>query len=112
MMKLTIDRSRWLRGETAEKSYLCRPRDKKMCCLGFLALQCGYTLEDITDSETPLLANGNNKFPDSIVEGDEHTEVCCALMRINDDGKLKEYERESKLKTLFKQADILVEFIN
>ena len=111
-MELMIDRLRWLRGETDKDSYLLRASDNKMCCLGFLALQCGYTLEDITDSETPLLADGNNKFPDSIVEDDEHTEVCCALMRINDDGKLKEYEREPKLKTLFKQADILVKFIN
>ena len=32
-----IDRHRWLRGEV--DSYLIRPRDNKMCCVGFYAVQ-------------------------------------------------------------------------
>lgn len=35
MDKLIIDRSRWLRGEGCDASYLLRPADNKMCCLGF-----------------------------------------------------------------------------
>lgn len=35
-MKLTIDRSKWLRGDP--NSMLLRPTDGRMCCLGFLGL--------------------------------------------------------------------------
>lgn len=38
-MKLIIDRKTWLRGEGSLHSYLRRPADDKMCCLGFCAVE-------------------------------------------------------------------------
>lgn len=41
-MKLTIDRSIWLRGEGVDVSYLRRsPGDGKMCCVGIYLQACG-----------------------------------------------------------------------
>ena len=46
-MKLVIDESKWLRGEGHEHSRLLREKDGKMCCLGFLALACGFSEKEI-----------------------------------------------------------------
>lgn len=53
-MDLIIDRAKWLRGTAAVRgSYLLRKEDGKMCCLGFLALACGYTKEEIRGKSSP-----------------------------------------------------------
>jgi len=50
-MKLTIDRSKWWRGNGSRDSALSN-KAKKMCCLGFLSLACGYSEEDIRGLKT------------------------------------------------------------
>ena len=52
-MKLIIDRDRWARGnfrgkiKSEEVICLRHSFNKSMCCLGFYALQCGYSEEEI-----------------------------------------------------------------
>ena len=43
----TIDVARWLRGEDTSASYLLRPYDDKMCCLGQYAKACGFSDQEI-----------------------------------------------------------------
>lgn len=50
-MAVVIDRSKWLQGEYF--SFLLRPRDGRMCCLGFVAKACGATNEQILGKCTP-----------------------------------------------------------
>lgn len=55
----TVKRSKWLRGEGHGNSYLLRPNDGKMCCLGFLGIACGAEKEDIFDNENPHVSQGS-----------------------------------------------------
>lgn len=135
MKKLTIDRKRWLRGEGSEVSALLRKNDGKMCCIGFYALQVGYTPTDIEDIQTPpsLSQQGAELKPDMLrlvteqlnyqLKKPYHTrylanEVCADLMEINDrvdnglDGAFPEEEREERIRKLFAKIDVEVEFIN
>lgn len=52
-MELIIKRPEWLRGEGCAHSYLFRPRDHKMCCLGILAHQCGIEKPILTFISIP-----------------------------------------------------------
>lgn len=52
MRKLIIDRSRWYRGQGGEGSGLLLGNGH-MCCLGFHALACGYTEEEIDGKQYP-----------------------------------------------------------
>lgn len=63
MIKLTIDRQTWIRGDI--RSALLRSKDNKMCCLGFLSLACGYTKEEIRDRVTPFTMLSKDKYPPS-----------------------------------------------
>lgn len=47
MKEVTIYRDSWLRGEGSTKSYLLRPEDNKMCCLGQVSYQFGVPLSSL-----------------------------------------------------------------
>jgi hypothetical protein len=53
VLKFTVDRKRWLRGEGERNSLLLRESDGKMCCLGFACLAAGHTESDIRGVATP-----------------------------------------------------------
>jgi hypothetical protein len=53
MKKLEISRKEWLRGGPSMKSFLYRPDDGKMCCLGFLGRACGLTVKEMEYSSYP-----------------------------------------------------------
>ena len=108
-MRLTISRERWLRGEPNE-SWLLRPEDRKMCCLGFLALACGATEEQITERATPMSVHS---FPvaahpvfSQLLRGKDNAVIAKQLMTTNDDNP-----NEEKLTTLFWQIGVDVEFV-
>lgn len=139
-MKLIIDRLTWLRGEGEDQSYLYRATDKKMCCLGFYALACGLTIQDIDSQCTPLevlrtyhkmiadwlLKDTPNKY--SFPTRKAASDSCTTLMTLNDfvieDDSLpakdedaysevsSEVEREAKLIEEFAKHGVEVEFIN
>lgn len=53
VLKFTVDRKRWLRGEGERNSLLLRAADDKMCCLGFACLAAGHTEGEIRGVATP-----------------------------------------------------------
>jgi hypothetical protein len=91
-MKLTIDRKKWLRG--TGDSFLLSPRDGKMCCLGFYALACGLTENDIRDQLTPVgvYKQHDKRMPEWLFGG---IHGCSAdgvkLMDVNDSEALVEW---------------------
>ena len=52
-LHVVVDRSRWLRGEGSMKSFLFRPTDGKMCCLGFACLANGDNESVISGARSP-----------------------------------------------------------
>jgi hypothetical protein len=133
MLKVVIDRTRWLRGEP-EDSYLLRSEDGKMCCLGFAELAAGATPEEITDSGAPSCVApreglGGLLTPLSPEESRlgykfefKDSKVCGDLMNendeespIDDDGTSDdafEERREVRIAQLGAQAGIFFTFVN
>lgn len=130
-MKLTIERSRWLRGEGDQVSRLLRPSDGKMCCLGFMACQLGYTEAEISNGETPMSAvrvAQKNLWPENMIHEDldfsslievggksyAQELVVRSLMETNDLEfvSASETSREDILTSLFKSINIEVEFVD
>lgn len=112
MLKLVIKRSKWLRGEGGDCSYLLRKSDKKMCCLGFLALACGYTRKNISGYAEPTCLV-DNKFPLGLIdEKGRSTPKCNSLMDINDSETFTDSVRELELKILFKKINVRVQFVD
>lgn len=132
-MKFTIDREKWLRGESPSVSRLLRSIDRKMCCLGFAALASGYTENDIRDKTGPSEVREDRieVLADDIFElltfnidgpvGFRHVgnnAVCKSMMDANDrkfnaDGQpMTDVERESTLKNLFSSIGVEIDFIN
>jgi|SRR5688572_23917735 len=123
-MKVTIDRQKWLRGTGSAVSYLYRPDDQKMCCLGFFALQCGYSIESIEKKSTPMdvVNPGLDVLGDfgGVVDrvGPEdgttyvNSGVAGELMRTNDQPFTPPPQREREITELFRSIGVEVEFIN
>jgi len=110
-MKLIIDRSRWLRGES--ESYLFRPRDNKMCCLGFYGKACGLSEEQMSHQAFPSEVEGYmTKAPWLAKGADELRSVSDFLMLANDSKSLSESDREKKIADIFAQHGVEVEFID
>ena len=107
-MKLVIDRTQWLHGEGSQQSYLVRTEDKKMCCLGFLGLSCGYTKDELEDKQVPEQICDNSKWPILFHNEDEVAEFTTT----NDRTNITDEEREQELIKLFRAAGIEVTFIN
>lgn len=101
---LTIVRSKWIRGGDPSTALLTS--DGKMCCLGFDALACGFTEDQICYKPTPaqmvrFLPEGfelPDHYRNRIVGYDLGT-VCNAFwvedaIHYNDDSDLDDAERE------------------
>ena len=108
---LVIKRSRWLRGES--NSYLLRPKDKKMCCLGFYARACGAQASDINGYCAPSEYSG---FPAWLLSDDFFAGPACSsaaykLMRANDSVNKTDKQREKIIKAEFKKRGVTVKFV-
>lgn len=101
-MKFIVNRNRWYRGK---KDSCLLNTDGKMCCLGFLAKQCGYSDEDIFKHWYPESVKDNSKFPNSVLGKD-----VVEIVKINDDPNISEDVRETLLKHEFNKNGILVKF--
>jgi len=124
MKKLTIQRSKWLRGEGPGQSYLIRRTDQKMCCLGFFGLACGLNPERMTDVGSPIgiplmLKETYSKVWSSKVPeakflfsagGGGHSESANDLMNVNDNNNLTESDREREITAIFAKNGIEVVF--
>jgi hypothetical protein len=128
MLKVTVDRKWWLRGEGASGSALLRKSDGKMCCLGFAAKAAGCVNDEIEGLTSPVKVFNNEPsefpaeldgllYPGTTADGGEdvdekvNSEVCCRLMGNNDDESMTEREREDAIKWEGVKIDIEFEFV-
>ena len=112
-MKLTISRKRWLRGLKMSQnggSYLLRQTDKKMCCLGFLALACGAKENDIAGRRCPQnvikRVAQHPTFSKLISSSGNFSEIARFLMDVNDGSA-----DESVIKKLMAKIGVKVRFV-
>lgn len=119
--EFTVDRKEWLRGSGIASSLL--DRAGKKCCLGFLAIACGHSPEDIFGVASPFAVfnQGDRYLMPQVLIGDgtgnEEAIVTCdswacvKLMDINDDQCIDDDEREERLVKGFQTIGIKVNFI-
>lgn len=138
MRVLTIDRTRWYRGQGDRESRLLRSKDGKMCCLGFDALACGLEEKNIIDVGFPsqvmapprgsvgdplhapvklpkemrwlLEVEAATGIKDGVTVFD--TEVERNIGFINDDHEINEVTRERLLSVEFAKRNVKLVFIN
>lgn len=122
MLKVIIDRTKWLRGEGNDKSRLLRPSDGKMCCIGFACLAAGIPKSAIEDRAEVGLLFGNPSMP--IPESlkllysrrpsglGEESGVCHNLYEVNDLKDYNDESREADIVNMGKDAGIAFSFIN
>lgn len=125
--KFIIDRSEWRcggnfghgKGDTALLN-----REGFKCCLGFFALSCGYSEDDIYElgepSEIDYLSSEEFMFPDwfGSIKFDRDIEcytmkennIVKELINTNDDENIDNEEREKQIKEKFLQHGVTVTF--
>lgn len=123
MKRLTIDRSRWLRGPLlgSKNDYSCllRRGDMRMCCLGFLAVDCGIPKEDLLEVASPAATSKAHRrlwpegtlVPNSFGEL-ENSLLMEKLMAANDDAGTDEAFREKRIQELFSLIGYEVVFVD
>lgn len=114
MKKLVIERSRWQRGDKHKAALLTG--EGTMCCLGFLAVDCGATPGDILDETTPEIVP-NIAWPEDVIEENEaagrfhDSRWTCKAIDINDSPTLSEEYRERDLAEHFAKIGYELEFV-
>jgi len=115
MKKLTISRKRWLRGEGAGQSYLLRPDDKKMCCLGFYLRSCGVSAKEISGKGSPTEIKQLPKQAEwlsvELVEDPLRTSDSCGLLMTHNDN-IGGKNKEAAIKELFASHKVDVTFVD
>ena len=114
MSTFTVKRSEWFRGKGSVESKLLR-EDGKRCCIGFVGQQCGFTDEQLRNvsSVSWTLFNADvrkEQWPSWMSErygGDIQ-----AAYGTNDDEKLTDEERETKLKEIFARNSDEIVFVD
>lgn len=111
--KLTIDRTKWLRGEGSRPSKLLRPEDGKMCCVGFYCLANGIPEAKISNEAWPgtdwsLIPSMQWLVAPYIIQSKMEQN----LSWLNDTQEITEDERELLIAELFAKHDVEVRFIN
>lgn len=116
--EFTIKRSEWYRGKGYLHSKLLDDCGLK-CCLGFFALECGLSKEEILDIEEP--AQLLSKDEDSkliewetflVDELGSNTSDCSSLMLINDSKVSSDKEKEDSIIRIFNNKGIKVSFVD
>lgn len=115
VQRLVIDRSRWLRGEGGDDSYLLRAKDEKMCCLGFYGLACGFALDDLRSVGAPYASPAHRSWPQWLMEytpagAPMPSSACRALIGFNDAQALDCATREQQIAAIFAGHGIEVVF--
>lgn len=118
-MKFTINRKRWQRGKGWKQSALYLEDNRKMCCLGQVARQCGIPVKAIKEEDALAQieeASERAKLPKWLTRKSRgqvfNTHACGNAMNINDSEELSDAEREAKLTALFAKHGDELEFIN
>jgi hypothetical protein len=115
-MQFTIERAKWLRGET--DSWLLRPKDQKMCCLGFFCLAAGIERDRIWMKTTPqVLCRDEEQIPHELqglvdsMGKPTNSALCTSLIEVNDDNSITDEEREQGIIRLFAKIGHEVTFV-
>lgn len=101
--QVVVVRERWYRGQGDAFSMLLRPKDRKMCCLGFWMCAAGATEKDIESYVSPRsLARIRECDIDGLVDTDyynskQNSDICGEMMRTNDEVRMEEASRELAL---------------
>lgn len=124
-MKFTVYEDRWLCGSIpheGDQSRLLSSQSDKMCCMGFLAEECGVPenarrdalyfsscriapFDDLLpEALRPRLSNGTYRDDRS------HGDLASRIYHVNDDVTLRHDVRKKKLTELFAEAGVEVEF--
>ena len=112
-MKVTIDRTKWLRGKGSEESYLWILEADKGCCLGHAINQTNkIPLEDLNFIPAPAGLYNKIRKLKLYLEKEIHLMWVRNAMDINDKIIITEKEREEKLIELFKDGGLELEFYN
>lgn len=115
MIDVVIDRSRWLRGEGSNQSYLLRKDDQKMCCVGFLCQALGYEpgeIEGLVEMRE-LDCSDQDKLQDSLYclgIGSYGDSILGSLYVVNDQHDLP--NREQEIISLGQQLNVNFTFVN
>jgi hypothetical protein len=126
MMKVTIKRSEWYRGNGGKGSALLRDVDGMKCCVGFFALACGMERDVIMGrSEIRDVPNyDNTELPEPAKWMAEYgagwllnTDDAREIYNLNDRPVCElttksEEERERGLAELFAKHDVELEFVD
>ncbi len=118
MIKVQVNRKRWLRGEDAEKSYLLRESDGKSCCMGFFERKRGAKKRHILGKKSiqtvehcsPL----RSKFkPYNLPHMSSYdlANTITLLYQYNDSPNLSDDSREVEIIRLGKAVDIEFKFV-
>jgi hypothetical protein len=116
-VKFTVSRETWIRGGD-DITRLLRPRDGKMCCLGFVCEQLGVPRDELRDRGAPADVGTMSL---RIVEGVltrrsdlgtlYNNDLTESAIGINDDEKIDDDERERRLTALFAEHGHELEFV-
>jgi hypothetical protein len=120
MKTITIERSKWLRGNESDSMLL--DKEGKMCCLGFYLSQCRVPKKDLLTVSTPGCFADKKELPPqakwligrSPVLLNQNSSDGADLMDINDatEDISSEEHRETEIKRIFKQHNIVVDFVD
>jgi len=111
-MKLTIDRSIWLRGEGSGSSFLLRQKDNKQCCIGILLEANGVEREKLAGVSAVRDHNNNICVVTPIKLDWLNEDQINNFYSMNDDKEYDDTFREQKLTEMFAAHGIEVEFVN
>jgi hypothetical protein len=118
-MQVVVDCKTWRRGGGAQDGVslteqfglTCLLNSKGYkCCLGFAALQLGYTEEEILDVRGP----GGLPRPGNILctENGQRTDFSEEAMSTNDNSLISDQQRMEKLQQIGEEHGVEFEFIN
>lgn len=124
---VSINRNKWLRGKEAKnKSAMLKEDNGKMCCLGFYAKACGISEKLMSNKMSPgevtdRLNETNKRWDTWLLQGASGSEKmnlksdsaeAIKLMRINDDHKTTDAQKEEAIKKIFNKHGVSVYFYN
>lgn len=101
MLKVTVNKKRWLRGDN-ENSMLLRKKDNKMCCIGFLARELGCKREKIMG--IGQLAEVDHDTASKFTS--EYDSYLIDAYETNDDPNLNDTDRIKKLREIGKNMGV------
>lgn len=124
MLTFVLDRSKWLcgkmkdkevKGKTSANTEMWDENKQRGCCLGNIALACGMTKAELTNTSLPstleefpnvlsFLQKEDNNINNNRKREEYYSEV-------NDHKFLTQRERETQLRQLFKEDGITVKFV-